>query len=149
MAKGLGFQKGEQGYEPTVPGLLGTIGLLANPVATLAGKAVKGVAKKGWETFENLASDFGLAGKQAAEFALDTTPVTNPETGLPVGFIGTGTPVSSGTPPVSSLADVDFGGGAGSGSGAGGLGGFGTGFGHGGFGAGAVGGYGGGGEGIW
>jgi hypothetical protein len=162
VAKGFGFQKGEQGYEPTVLGLLSTPALLANPIPTLVAK--KGVAKLGgWmvDKARDIFADQGLSGKQAQEFSLDTTPVTNPQTGLPMGFTGTGTPSSGlalgghdlaadlGAPPVSSLADVDFGGGAGSGSGAGGLGGFGTGFGFGGFGAGAVGGFGGGGEGTW
>lgn len=143
VAKGFGFQKGEQGYEPTVQGFLGTPALLASPGTTLAEKAISGIAKKAWEriqqsrsnTFEGLTpSDIENSVSVDIDFANLESPPT-------VSILGGGSPPSS-------LADIDFGG-DGSGSGAGGLGGFGTGFGHGGFGAGAVGGYGGDGEGIW
>lgn len=101
---------------------------------------------------------------QGQEFALDTTPVTNPETGLPAGFIGAGEAAPStgnigsgnapGTgefggyegamsaqAPDSPLGAMDFGGGdsgasGGSGGGLGGDGGYG-------FGGGGVAGYGG------
>ena len=120
VAAGFGFHKGEKGWEMSVPSFLQIPKVVKDPLTSIVHKGVQKAG--GWlvDKAKNVIADIGLPGKQAQEFALDTTPVTNPQTGLPAGFIGTGTPSSGLTlgahdlaadlsaPPTSGLADIGF-----------------------------------------